>query len=333
MSIEQGIRATAKTWRSYWFTPSTAESLGLARIVCFFACFAIYLRLDDRGWTQISPVFWMPISVFRLLPGPPHDPIVIGVLQAIWKLSLITSALGLLTRFSLIVAAVLGFFLLGLPNCFGKIHHLDGFPVLLLLIFALSRCGDAFALDRVLWRRRNMSAEPSGEYTWPVRLGQALFLLIFFAAGFSKIRHSGFAWMTADNMRFLLLGNLFIHEPWTRLGTLIVQSDALCFFGAVATVAVELSALLALFFQRLRFPFLFGIFGMQTCITLFLGIYFTPHLIGYLLFFSWERIHRRLRISLINSPTGQLRVGDLMKTCKQSFQRIRADRLTGRQGN
>jgi hypothetical protein len=46
-----------KGWRRYWFTPETPEHLALVRVAVYSLLFAIYLPLDDRGWTQVSSVF------------------------------------------------------------------------------------------------------------------------------------------------------------------------------------------------------------------------------------------------------------------------------------
>ena len=281
-------------WHGYWFAPETAEHLALVRVISYSLIFAIYLPFDDRGWTQVSPVFWMPISWFRTLSCPPRDAALIGVLQMLWKASLLTSAIGFVSRLSMATAAALGYFLLGLPNCFGKIHHLDGFPVLLLCILAVSRCADALSADRALRKSRKAPIAVSGQYTWPVRLAQTLFLLVFFAAGYAKLRNSGLAWMTAANMRSIWLGELFTHTPPTRLGSFLAQSTWLCQFAAVATVTVELSAVPALFFRRLRVLTLVGLLGMQALIALMLGVYFTPHLAGYALFLPWERCYKKL---------------------------------------
>jgi hypothetical protein len=282
------------SWRRYWFTPETAQQLALVRVISYGLLFAIYLPLDDRGWTQVSPVFWMPISLFHILSGPPRDAALIGVLQVLWKASLFTSTIGLLSRLSMVTAAALGFFLLGLPNCFGKIHHLDGFPVLLLCILAFSRCADALSVDLVLRGSREPRTGGSWEYGWPLRLAQTLFLLVFFAAGYAKLRNGGLAWMTAANMRSIWLGELFTHTPPTRLGGFLAQSAWLTQFAAAATVIVELSALPALFLPRLRVLTLVGLLALQTCIALMLGVYFTPHLAGYALFVPWERYYTKL---------------------------------------
>jgi hypothetical protein len=296
-----------QSWHRYWFTPETAEQLALVRLVGYGLLFAIYLPLDDRGWTQVSSVFWMPISAFHILSGPPRNAAMIGVLQILWKTSLLTSAIGFVSRVSMVTAAALGFFLLGLPNCFGKIHHLDGFPVLLLSILALSRCVDALSVDRALRSNREMRSNRevrsgrevrtgvSSLYRWPVRLAQTLFLLVFFAAGCAKLRNSGLAWMTATNMRSIWLGGLFTHTPPTGLGSFLAQSTWLSQFAAVATVIVELSALPALFVRRLRVLTLVGLLGLQAFIALILGVYFTPHLVGYALFLPWERYYTKLR--------------------------------------
>ena len=281
----------ARNWQRYWFTPATAEHLALVRVIGYGLLFLIYLPLDDRGWTQVSPVFWMPISAFRFLSGPPGNAALIGILQILWKVSLFTSAIGLASRVSMATAAALGFFLLGLPNCFGKIHHLDGFPVLLLTILALSRCCDALTVDRALRRNRLARIEASWQYRWPARLAQTLFLLVFFAAGYAKLRNGGLAWMTAANMRSIWLGELLTHTPPTTLGGLLAKSTWLSQFAAVATVIVELSALPALFVRRLRVLTLVGLFAMQVFIALMLGVYFTPHLAGYALFLPWERYY------------------------------------------
>ncbi|HXM40340.1 MAG TPA: HTTM domain-containing protein [Bryobacteraceae bacterium] len=283
-----------RIWRRYWFAPETAEELALVRVVSYVLLLAIYLPLDDRGWTQVSPVFWMPISLFHILSGAPRDPTLIRVVQILWKASLLSSATGFLSRLSMATAAALGFFLLGLPNCFGKVHHLDGFPVLLLCILAVSRCADALSVDRALRGSRATRAGPSWKYRWPVRLAQTLFLLVFFAAGWAKVRNGGLAWMTASNMRSIWLGELFTHIPPTRLGSFLAQSTWLTQFAAVATVILELSALPALFVRRLRMLTLVGLLGLQTCIALMLGVYFTPHLVGYALFLPWGRYYTKL---------------------------------------
>jgi hypothetical protein len=140
-----------------------------------------------------------------------------------------------------------------------------------------------------------MRSGVSSQYGWPVRLAQTLFLLVFIAAGCAKLRNGGLAWMTGTNMSSIWLAELFTHTPPTRLGSVLAQSPWLSQFAAVATVIVELSALPALFVRRLRVPVLVALLGLQALIALMLGVYFTPHLVGYALFMPWERYYTKLR--------------------------------------
>jgi hypothetical protein len=279
----------ANAWNRFWFHPGSAEALALVRIVCCTLCFLVYARLDIRPWAAVSPAFWMPVSLFHFLPGPPQNEALLAAVQILWKASLVTSAIGFFTRFSLLTAAALGFFVLGLPNCYGKINHVDGFVVLFLLILSVSRCGDAFCMGR---RHLTLPA-PSGTYTWPIRIAQTLFLLIFVAAGASKLRHGGLAWIQPQNMRYLLLANMVVRGSSSRWIELIASSDVLCSLAAAATVVVELSALPAIFLPALRVPVLVALFALQTAIALLMGIYFLPHLAGYALFVPWDRLYRK----------------------------------------
>lgn len=287
-------KRVAGAWKRYWFAPSRPENLASARIVCCALCFLIYFDLDIRPWASVSHVFWMPISLFRLLAGPPQKAAFLGLLQILWKVSLLTAAVGLATRASLLTAAMLGFFVLGLPNCFGKIHHLDGFVVLVLVILAVSRCDEALAIDRLFLKPRPAAPAPSGGFRWPIKIAQTLFLLIFFAAGLSKIRQSGLAWMDPGNMRDLLLANLFIQAPPTRWASWIASSDALCSIAAAVTIVVELSALPAIFFRVVRVPVVIALLMLQAGISVLMGIYFLPHLVGYALFVPWSSLWGKL---------------------------------------
>jgi hypothetical protein len=287
-------KSVVRVWDRYWFAPGAAENLALVRIVCYSLCFLIYFNLDIRPWAGVSHVFWMPVSLFRLLSGPPQKEAFLGLLQIIWKLSLLTSAIGLASRASMLTAALLGFFVLGLPNCYGKILHLDGSVVLILAILAVSRCDEAFTVDRMFWKPRPAVPKPSGDFTWPLKIAQALFLLIFFAAGFAKLRQSGFEWVDAENMRAILISNFFTHAPPARWAASLSQSNAFCSFAACATLVVELSALPAIFLRVLRAPTLIALAILQVAISSLMGIYFVPYLVGYALFVPWQRLYSKL---------------------------------------
>jgi len=76
-------------------------------------------------------------------------------------------------------------------------------PVLAAMaILAVSRCGAAWSLDRLIARARGKSKpDPSGEYRWPVRAVWLILSPVSFAAGVSKLRHGGRAWSCPTTCR------------------------------------------------------------------------------------------------------------------------------------
>jgi hypothetical protein len=185
-----------------------------------------------------------------LLPPP-----VLAALETGWGVALLCACVGLRTRLATATALVLGFYLLGLPQSMGKIHHFDGIVVATMGILALSRCGDALSLDAWIRRRGGGAprAQASAEYAWPVRLVQVALALLFFAAGLAKLRYGGLDWVLSDHLRWVLLQS-WHHgpnaAPWSDLALVVVRHDFLVHGLAAATVAIEIGYPLALTSRR-----------------------------------------------------------------------------------
>jgi len=187
------VQTFRERWTRFWFKPVGPLNLGLCRVLFFGAFFLFYLPQDFRAWAEVSDSFWMPIDLFQILHVPVLSGGLLAAFQGVWKVSLALSSLGLFTRASTVTSFVLGAYLLGIPNNFGKTHHFDALVVIIFGIMALSHCGDGCSLDQLIRhaRQRNTLSvhQPrmSGEYTWPVRAVWVMFALIFFAAGLSKL--------------------------------------------------------------------------------------------------------------------------------------------------
>jgi hypothetical protein len=287
----------------FWFEPVEPLNLGLCRILFFgaiFLLYAVWWQHDFSLWGEVSKSFWMPISLFEILHLPLLSGSLLAVIQSVWKLSLASSCLGIFTRTSTVSSFVLGIYLLGLSHNFGKINHSNAILVIVLGIMAVSRCGDAWSLDRFIRRVRQRGGgsverpRASGEYTWPVRAVWVLFALIFFAAGVSKLRHSGLEWIFSDNMANLLIRASDTHEVWLSLGSYVSQYGWLPQLVAAGTVAMEISYPLALFSRRARWIIVPGVFFMQVGILVFMGVAFYPFLICYLFWVPWDRVSQRL---------------------------------------
>jgi len=317
----QGLR---EWWMRFWFEPAEPLNLGLCRILFFGAFFLFYLGEDFSAWGEVSDVFWRPISFFQTFHLPVLSSALLAVVQWIWKASLLLSCLGLLTRASTVSSFILGVYLLGLPHNFGKVHHFDALVVIVLGIMALSRCGDACSVDRLMKKARggsNLSVRRprvSGEYTWPVRAVWLMFALIFFGAGVSKLRHSGLEWIFSDNMaRMLISANILSADPpaanfdppvpW---GLYIAQYSWLTQLLAAATVVLETSYPLALFSRRARWVIVPGVFFMQVGIRVLMGPSFYPFLICNLFWVPWDRVSQAIVPGLRNLSGGKESVAD-----------------------
>lgn len=287
-------RATRRRWLDFWFCPERPDNLGLCRLLFYGAIFLLYLPRDLALWGEVSPVFWMPLFTFEALRLPVAPAGVLAALAVAWKVALGLGCLGLFTRLSTATSFVLGFYLLGLPHNFGKVHHFDALLVFVFGALAFARCGDAWAVDALIRRRRGGAApKASGEYRWPVRLVWVLFALIFFAAGLAKLRASGPAWVLSDNMAALLIAQQY---PTSEPGPLVDWGLALARRRwlyqplAAATLLLELGYPLALVSRRARWIVVPGMLLAQIGIRVLLGPSFEQFVICNLFWVPWDRL-------------------------------------------
>ena len=233
------IRSLGQRWNRFWFEPVSADNLGLCRIILYGSMFSVLLaepcavqivglacRLRPLG--QSLQRFLDPGLAFQDFASPADSrrASLIAV-QIVWWLALAMSCVGLLTRFSTAVSFIFGAYLFGLPNNFGRIHHLDHLLLWAFLVMAFSRCGDAWSVDALIRkaRARTVAVEkdlaPSGEYTWPVHLIWVISATVYFEAGISKLRHAGIQWVTSETMQNFLM-RAYYHvsdsEPLTSWG-------------------------------------------------------------------------------------------------------------------
>ena len=290
--------AFRERWVRFWFEPVDPLNLGLCRILFFGAFFLYYLRYDTSAWGGVPYSLWVPISFFKTLHLPLLSSSLLTMIQSIWKVSLALSCIGILTRVSTLSSFVLGLYLLGVSQNFGKVYHSVGLVVIIMGIMAVSRCGDAVSIDHVI-RSVHRGSNPlvqrpraSGEYTWPVRAVWVTFALVFFAAGISKLRHSGLEWVFSDNLAILLTRAHYLQDEVLSWGVDLSRYDWLTRLLAAATIVLETSYPLALFSRRARWVIVPGVFFMQIGIMLLMGVSFKTFLISNLFWVPWDRVVR-----------------------------------------
>jgi len=141
-------RAPLHGWRRFWFEPEAPGPLGFCRIL-FFGYLLLRLAPGAAtvGWAGVDTALWWPTHLFAVLHLGSASPGVLRSLDALWVLALILSCVGLFTGVSTVVALLVGTYVLGLPQCFGKVDHWSGLLIVAMLVLALARSGDAWSID------------------------------------------------------------------------------------------------------------------------------------------------------------------------------------------
>jgi hypothetical protein len=295
-------------WNHFWFEAAAPDNLGLCRIILFGTMFLYYVfapwLFPEWGyhqnfvpWASVSRALWSPAWLMSVLHLAPASPAVLEAIQFVWRLALLLSCIGLFTRISTAISLAFGVYLFGIPAGFGRIHHTEQVLVLAFLAMAFSRCGDAWSIDALV-RKRKTSAAPappamSGEYTWPIRMIWVVIVLIYFSAGISKARHSGFAWINSETMRNYLIWHSYhvtVVDPLTSWGPALARSAIVSRLLAVFGMGIELALPIALFSKRARWLLVPSVAAMQISIALLMGPNFYPILVCQLLWVPWDRV-------------------------------------------
>jgi hypothetical protein len=300
-------------WTRFWFEPTTPTDLAVSRCVFFAGLLLVYSGEDFSAWGAVSPAFWMPLPLFSALHLSQFSVRELQILQTLWRVALLFSAIGLFARASMWVAAVLGLYLLGLPHNFGQTFHFDALLVLTCVVLAFSRAADAWSVDALVGRTAPISDGRSGEYTWPRRMIWVAMSLVFVAAGLAKVRYSGLAWVWSDNMRILLVRAAY-HvsdaDPLGEAGLWIAGHVWIARALAGLALGIELSFVLALFSRAARALLVPAALCMLVGIRVLMGPTFGAFLLANVFWMPWEAagaqvVAWRARVRASPMPAGQ----------------------------
>ena len=312
--LTQGLLAALLVYRPRLFRDFFQAETHPANLAIFrFALFGALL-------TTVSPtqVLWysgLPADLRVIPPGLALfvDLVPITPEWAAWAIRLVylfggMAMLGLWSRTSAVLAVVLGLYVLGIPQLYGKInhyHHLIWFGALL----AASPCGDALSIDALVgrWRGRLVPG-PSRAYALPLRLTWLLIGVIYFFPGFWKMAFSGLDWALSDNLRFKMYTSWLNYEGWSPLFRLD-QYPLLYRLGALATIAFELLFIFAVLVPGWRRVAVAGGLLFHLATQAFMGIFFSSLVACYVAFVDWHRIGVRLAERFFGAwqPAGRIK--------------------------
>lgn len=306
----------ARGWFRFWFEPSSPVDLGVSRLLFFSGVLLAYGWTDFSAWGLVAPEFWMPLPAFTLLGLHPASTGGLAILQMLWRIALVASAIGWHTRVSMWLSFVLGFYLLGLPHNFGHTFHFDATLVIAMGILACSRAGDACSVDAALDKSTHRA---SGDYTWPVRAVWVAMSLVFLAAGIAKLRYGGLAWIYSSNLS-IVLNRAPYHvsdaDPITGLGLWIAAHGWASRTMAAVTVIVEAGFVTSLFSRTARMILVPSAAAMLLGIRVLMGPTFGGFLILNVFWVPWSAILDAVsaRVNVRARPAAATTTSDVSST-------------------
>jgi predicted DCC family thiol-disulfide oxidoreductase YuxK len=287
--------------KAFFTTPTSPVNLALFRIAVFGV--TLYFFSTDfastiwyAGFPKILEV--APYGTAWLLPHLPINPQLARIASIVFLVLCVAGVLGLWARASALLASLLGLYVLGITQFYGKVSH-DHEYLWFLLLLAVSPCADALSIDAIFSARRRADAGSTAlpadslAYALPLRFASVLLGFIYFFPGFWKFWISGFEWAFSDNLKFQMYSKWTEFPGWLPFFRLDLH-PRLCWTVALATLVIEMSFLFLIFFPRLRRAAAAGAASFHIGSYFFLRIFFYDLIVFYIALFDVSAVLRNL---------------------------------------
>jgi hypothetical protein len=279
-----------------------ALRIGLASILGLRMVRGIYAGLAGQ-----PAALYRPLSFMRLLPSmPPHPAVVI--LQAVGVAAAAMAVAGAWGRVSLPAAWACALVLAGMTTSVGKVVHNDVLPLIAVIPLLPAPTSDAWSVDALLRRRR---ARPppapawSVRYGWPVRTATVAVAGAYFFIGLNKLIYSGPAWVTGDNLRFVVYAASDHQHVPNAVGLFVADRPLLAHVVAAVALLVELTFPVVLFRPALRWVYLPGVIALHAGIFVTMHLDYWPWVATVLVVFvDWPPLLDRVRASATPAYAG-----------------------------
>lgn len=263
--------------RDYFLAPTSPATLGLLRVVLLALLWNATRDVAPEWHAALPAELRDPPFGWDLLGDAPFHP---ELAKRAQELLLVTSAaatLGLFTRVSVPLSALLGVYVFGLSQCFGKVNHGSHARMLAVLALSFAPCGDALSLDALLRRLRGRpAAPPSAAYTLPVRVIWLLVGSTYLFPGLWKLLQSGDLWLTGEQLRYELYRRWGAAPDFRPLFRPDEHPWSLPLLGA-GTIVLEIGFIFAMLERRARIIAALGAVGFHLGVAAVMGIRFPPY--------------------------------------------------------
>ncbi|MFW9258669.1 DCC1-like thiol-disulfide oxidoreductase family protein [Nostoc sp. CALU 546] len=283
-----------KTIREFFAGATYPINLAIFRIIHFEIIFSS--DISQVVWFSQLPkeLLFPPAGLEWLINFIPINATIAQIASLLLKICSFTAMIGLFTRTSAWLTVILCFYVLGIPQFYGKVdhyHHLLWFAAIL----AASRCADVLSLDAILmaWKRADRGQlEPPGlsrAYALPLRFIWLLLGIIYLFPGLYKLFVGGFDWAFSENLKYRLYEKWLELDGWTPAFRLD-QYPVLYQLSAFGSIFFELSFIILIFFPRTRYVASFSGIAFHSMIYQLMNINFVSLMKVYVTFFDLNAI-------------------------------------------
>jgi hypothetical protein len=264
--------------------PETALRLvvvhvGLSALIGLRIVLGSYRQLADTPSALVDPV-----PILGWLERMPSAEVIVAI-QIVGALAAAAAVMRRQPRVAFAVAWLCYLVLAGLRGSRGKVLHND-----LLLLWASA----PFLLaplavdlrDRVARRR----------YGWPIRVAMVIIALVYFFAGYHKLRRSGIDWVLGDNMRYLMLwGPSIGAAQWESMARWVGEHLWAAKASGAFILGLEITFPVVLVVRRLQVWYALAAVFLHVTTWFVLGLdYWAWAATVSLLFIDWPRVAHRV---------------------------------------
>jgi hypothetical protein len=283
----------------WMFSPGSAHRLAALRIGL---CSVLAVRLSRGLYLGLAGQpheLFRPLSFMQLFGSMPSRTTTL-VVQVIGVPAAVLAAFGFRARLTLPAAWAAGVFLNGMATSVGKVVHNDVLLLLALIPLLPAPTADVWSIDS---RRQEGRQAWSARYGWPLRTAMVVVTGGYFFTGLAKLLFSGLAWVTSDNLRWVLYASSDAQASPNGLGLLIADHPWLAHLVAAATLMLELGFPLVLFRPRAAWIFVPGVVLLHTSIWATMHLdYFAWVATVLVVFVDWPALVHRVRARPVVVP-------------------------------
>lgn len=267
--------------------PETASRLvivhvGLSALIGLRIVLGSYRQLADTPAALVDPV-----PLLGWLDRMPSAEAFVAI-QVVGGVAALAAVLRTRPRLAFAVAWLCYLVLAGLRGSRGKVLHNDLLLLWASAPFLLAPVGRAVDVRDRIARRG---------YGWPIRVAMVITALVYFFAGYHKLRRSGIDWVLGDNMRYVLLwGPSIGHAAWESMARWVGEHLWVAKASGAFILGLEITFPVVLVVRRLQAWYALAAVLLHVTTWFVLGLdYWAWAATVVLLFIDWPAAVDRLR--------------------------------------